>query len=215
MPVDDSPGDFESALKPLWLRAQSGDDAAYRQALGLLASRLRGYLKRRLSGLPDEVEDLVQETLLALHLQRGTYDPTLPVSAWAVAIARHKLVDLWRRRGRRDSQHDAIDDVDEQLLAAEPDDGGARRDLETLFDALPPAQRQAIELTKLEGLSVAEAAARTGASESAIKVQVHRGLKRLAALVRADACTDTPGKKMSRMDTMDAGMSQPVHGRSK
>lgn len=215
MLVNDSPGDFESALKPLWLRAQSGDDAAYRQALGLLASRLRGYLKRRLSGLPDEVEDLVQETLLALHLQRGTYDPTLPVSAWAVAIARHKLVDLWRRRGRRDSLHDAIDDVDEQSLAAEPDDGGARRDLETLFDALPPAQRQAIELTKLEGLSVAEAAARTGASESAIKVQVHRGLKRLAALVRADARADTPGKKMSRMDTLDAGMSQPVHGRSK
>ncbi|MBL8349237.1 MAG: sigma-70 family RNA polymerase sigma factor [Burkholderiaceae bacterium] len=183
-PVDDSPGDPESALRPLWLRAQSGDDAAYRQALGLLASRLRAYLKRRLSGLPDEVEDLVQETLLALHLQRGTYDPTLPVSAWAVAIARHKLVDLWRRRGRRDGLHDAIDDVDERLLAAEPDDGGARRDLATLFDALPQAQRQAIVLTRLEGLSVAEAAARTGASASAIKVQVHRGLKRLAALVR-------------------------------
>lgn len=186
MPVDDSHGDFESVLKPLWLRAQAGDDAAYRQALGLLASRLRAYLKRRLAGSPDEVEDLVQETLLALHLQRGTHDPALPVTAWAVAIARHKLVDLWRRRGRRDSLHDAIDDVDEQLLAAEPDDGGARRDLETLFDALPHAQRQAIMLTKLEGLSVAEAAARTGASESAIKVQVHRGLKRLAALVRGD-----------------------------
>lgn len=187
MPADDSPSDFESILKPLWLRAQSGDDVAYRQALGLLASRLRAYLKRRLSGLPDEVEDLVQETLLALHLQRGTYDPTLTASAWAVAIARHKLVDLWRRRGRRDSLHDALDDVDEELLAAEPEDGSARRDLETLFDALPHAQRQAIVLTKLEGLSVAEAAARTGASESAIKVQVHRGLKRLAALVRGDA----------------------------
>jgi RNA polymerase sigma-70 factor (ECF subfamily) len=186
MPVDDSPGDFESALKPLWLRAQAGDDAAYRRSLGLLASRLRAYLKRRLGGMPEEVEDLVQETLLALHLQRGTYDPTRPVSAWAVAIARHKLVDLWRRRGRRDNLHDTIDDVDEQLLAAEPDDAGARRDLLALLEALPLAQRQAIVLTKLEGLSVAEAAARTGASESAIKVQVHRGLKRLAALVRAD-----------------------------
>jgi RNA polymerase sigma-70 factor (ECF subfamily) len=196
MPVDASSGDFESALKPLWLRAQSGDDAAYRACLGLLAARLRGYLKRRLSGLPDEVEDLVQETLLALHLQRGTYDPTLPVSAWAMAIARHKLVDLWRRRGRRDSLHDAIDDVDEQLLVADPDDGGARRDLQVLFDRLPQAQRQAIVLTKLDGLSVAEAAARTGASESAIKVQVHRGLKRLAALVRKDG---------SGMGTPDGG----------
>lgn len=186
MPLDASPGDFESALKPLWLRAQSGDDAAYRRCLSMLADRLRGYLKRRLSGVPDELEDLVQETLLALHLQRGTYDPSLPVSAWAVAIARHKLVDLWRRRGRRDDLHDTIDDVDEQLLVAAPDDGGARRDLALLLQDLPEAQRQAIVLTKLEGLSVAEAASRTGASESAIKVQVHRGLKRLAALVRRD-----------------------------
>lgn len=186
MPFDSRPGDFESVLKPLWLRAQLGDEAAYRQSLALLATRLRGYLKRRLSGWPDEVEDLVQETLLALHLQRGTYDPTLPVSAWALAIARHKLVDLWRRRGRRDDLHDPIDGVDEQLLAAEPDDGGARRDLLVLLEELPQAQRQAIVLTKLQGLSVAEAASHTGATPSAIKVQVHRGLKRLASLVRSD-----------------------------
>ena len=185
MPLQASPDALEAALKPLWLRAQAGDEVAYRQALQLLAGRLRAYLRRRLVALPDEVEDLVQETLLALHLQRGTYDPTLPVSAWAVAIARHKLVDLWRRRGRRDDLHEAIDDVDERLLASEPEEAGTRRDLQALLEALPPAQQQAIVLTKLQGLSVAEAATRTGASESAIKVQVHRGLKRLAALVRA------------------------------
>jgi len=184
MSVDAAHSDLEHTLKPLWLRAQDGDEAAYRQSLSLLAGRLRAYLRRRLSAQPDEVEDLVQETLLALHLQRGTYDPSLPVSAWAVAIARHKLIDVWRRRGRRDAWHDAIDDVDEALLASEPDDGGARRDLAVLLNDLPEAQRQAIVLTKLEGLSVAEAAASTGASESAIKVQVHRGLKRLAELVR-------------------------------
>lgn len=184
MPVDASPGDFESALKPLWLRAQSGDEAAYRQCLGLLAGRLRGYLKRRLATTPDEVEDLVQETLLALHLQRGTYDPTLPVSAWVLAIARHKLVDLWRRQGRREQLHEPIDEVGEHLLVADEHDAGASRDLAGLLQELPAAQQQAIVLTKIEGLSVAEAAARTGASESAIKVQVHRGLKRLAALVR-------------------------------
>lgn len=184
MPLDKPTDDFELRLKPLWLRAQAGDEAAYRQSLALLASRLRAYLRRRLAAYPDEVEDLVQETLLALHLQRGTYEPSLPVSAWAVAIARHKLVDLWRRRGRRDDLHDAIDDVDERLLASEPEEAGTRRDLQTLLQALPQAQQQAIVLTKLEGLSVAEAATRTGTSESAIKVQVHRGLKRLAALVR-------------------------------
>ena len=186
MPFEADRGDVESALKPLWLRAQAGDATAYRQCLDMLASRLRGYLRRRLSAFPDEVEDLVQETLLALHLQRGTYDPSLPVSAWAVAIARHKLVDLWRRRGRREALHDAIEDVDEFLLAGDPEDGSAKRDLTVLLESLPDAQRQAIVLTKIDGLSVAEAATRTGSSESAIKVQVHRGLKRLAELVKLD-----------------------------
>ncbi len=184
MPVDATQYDFESGLKPLWMRAQSGDDAAYAQALSRIAQRLRGFLRRRMQSLPDEVEDLVQETLLALHLQRGTYDPSLPVSAWVMAIARHKLVDLWRRRGRRDDRHDAIDDVDEFLLSAPEDDGSAQHDLDKLLGQLPEAQRRAILLTKVEGLSVAEASQRTGASESAIKVQVHRGLKRLALLVR-------------------------------
>ncbi|MBI5718758.1 MAG: sigma-70 family RNA polymerase sigma factor [Burkholderiales bacterium] len=189
MPDDATRDDFESGLKPLWMRAQSGDEAAYAQALTRIGHRLRGYLRRRMQSLPDEVEDLVQETLLALHLQRGTYDPAVPVSAWVLAIARHKLVDLWRRRGRRDALHDALDDVDETALAAAPEHGSARRDLSKLLSELPEAQRRAIVLTKVEGLSVAEASARTGASESAIKVQVHRGLKRLALLVKVAGAT--------------------------
>ena len=188
MTVDASQNDFETGLKPIWLRAQSGDEAAYREALTLMAGRLRAYLRRRLPNLPDEVEDLLQETLLALHLQRATYDPSLPVSAWAVAIARHKLVDLWRRRGRREGLHEPLDEVDERVLALDAaPPGEVRRDLSALLDELPAAQRAAIVLTKVEGLSVAEAAQRTGASESAIKVQVHRGLKRLAAMVRGKA----------------------------
>jgi len=186
MPDDARRDDFERELKPLWLRAQRGDEAAYRESLLRIAARLRTYLRRRLQGLPDEVEDLVQETLLALHLQRGTYDEEVPVSAWMLAIARHKLVDLWRRRGRREDLHDALDEVDESALVARPPEGEARRDLGKLFESLPEAQRQAIVLTKLQGLSVAEAAQRTGASESAIKVQVHRGLKRLAQLVKKE-----------------------------
>lgn len=178
--------DFEAGLKPLWLRAQTGDELAYREALARIASRLRRYLGWRMQGWPDELEDLVQETLLALHLQRGTWDPTLTVSAWVVAIARHKLVDLWRRRGRRDALHDPLESVDEGLLVAVADEHDTRRDLAQLLRTLPEAQRLAIELTKIEGLSVAEASLRTGASESAIKVQVHRGLKRLAEMVRAE-----------------------------
>ena len=186
MAEDARPDDFETGLRPLWLRAQAGDEVAYRAALGLIATRLRAFFRRRMQNLPDDLEDLVQETLLALHLQRGTFDPALPVSAWVHAVARHKLVDLWRRRGRHDALHEPLDAVDEQQLASlDTEEGGTRRDLAKLLQTLPEAQRQAIALTKLDGLSVAEAAQRTGASASAIKVQVHRGLKRLAALVKA------------------------------
>lgn len=184
MAGDAAGDDFENGLKPLWLRAQAGDEAAYRDSLERIAARLRAYLRRRMQGAPDEVEDLVQEILLALHLQRGTYDAALPVSAWVLAIARHKLVDLWRRRGRREALNEVLEEVDETLLAVAPDAGEARRDLERLLEELPEAQRQAILLTKVEGLSVSEASRRTGVSESAIKVQVHRGLKRLAAFVK-------------------------------
>ncbi|MGD9944872.1 MAG: sigma-70 family RNA polymerase sigma factor [Burkholderiaceae bacterium] len=181
---DDALDDFESELKKRWLRAQAGDEAAYRDCLARIAARLRAYLRRRLQAWPDEVEDLVQETLLALHLQRGSYDPEVPVSAWVHAIARHKLADLWRRRGRRDSLHDSLDDVDELQLAAPLAQGQAQRDLYRLLQELPPAQRDAIVLTRIEGLSMAEVAQRTSLSISAIKLQVHRGLKRLAHLVR-------------------------------
>lgn len=178
-------GDFESRLKPLWLRAQAGDEAAYREALTRIAARLRGFFGRRLQALPDEVEDLVQETLMALHLQRGTCDPALPVSAWVFAIARHKLVDLWRRRGRREALHDPLDGLDDSEHPSVPEELPVRRDLLGLLDALPSAQRRAIALTRIEGLSVVEASQRCGVSVSALKVQVHRGLKRLTVLARS------------------------------
>lgn len=187
MSADATPDVFESRLKPLWTRAQAGDDAAYRVALELIAARLRRFFGRRLQALPDEVEDLVQETLLALHLQRGTCDASLPVSAWVHAIARHKLVDLWRRRSRREALHEPLDELDENAHPLAPQEQPARRDLAALIESLPVAQQQAIVLTKIEGLSMVEASARTGVSVAALKVQVHRGLKRLAEQVRNDA----------------------------
>lgn len=182
----DDNDDFEAGLKPLWMRAQAGDEAAYRQALERIAVRLRRYFGRRLAWRPDDVEDLVQETLIALHLRRGTYDATLPVSAWLHAIARHKWVDLLRRRGRREAFDESLDELPEQEQPAAPADADgrlARRDLARLLDLLPETQRRAIVATHIEGLSVAEAASRGGVSVSALKVQVHRGLKRLGNLV--------------------------------
>lgn len=178
--------DFEPGLKLLWLRAQSGDELAYREALRWIAGRMRTYFRRHLNNLPDDVEDLVQETLLALHLHRGSYDPSQAVTAWVFGIARHKLMDLYRRRGRREALHEPIDGMEDTLPAEASEEMLANVDLRSLLGELPQAQRAAIEMTKLEGLSVVQASARTGISESAIKVQVHRGLKRLAALVRKE-----------------------------
>lgn len=175
----------EAHLHALMVAAQRGDAARYREFLRDTAALVRGFLRRRLGRLPDDIEDLVQETLLAVHNQRHTYDPAQPVTAWLHAIARYKLVDLLRRRARTDALHDPIDDVDEGLLAADAQEGGVRRDLEKLLALLPDKQRLPIVCMKLEGLSVIETAQRTGLSESAVKVGVHRGLKALAARLRA------------------------------
>ena len=98
---------------------------------------------------------------------------------------RAKLVDLWRRRGRREALHESLDELHERLHPVMPDEQPARRDLGVLLGRLPQAQQQAILLIKIAGLSVAQASARCGVSVSALKVQVHRGLKRLATLVRS------------------------------
>ena len=178
----------EARLKACWMAALQGDDAAYQQALQMLAGRLRAFFARRLASLPDEVEDLVQETLLALHLQRATYDARVPLGAWVFAVARHKLVDLFRRRGRREALHEPLDDLAEHLQpSTENQAQPALRDLGVLLQRLPEAQQRALMLVKLEGLTMAEASQRSGVSVAALKVQVHRGLKKLAQLVREDA----------------------------
>lgn len=176
--------DIERRLRPLWQQAQAGDEAAYAGALGLMARRLRGYFRRRLFATPGDVEDLVQETLLAVHLQRGTFDATMPVTAWLHAIARHKLADLWRREGRGGAVVEFVDDLSELEHVAAADAAEPARDLAVLLQRLPVAQRSAIVDTKIKGMSVAEAAVAAGTSESAIKVNVHRGLRRLAQLIR-------------------------------
>jgi RNA polymerase sigma-70 factor (ECF subfamily) len=145
---------------------------------------LRAFLQKRLAALPDEVEDLVQESLLAVHNQRHTYDAGLPLTAWVHAIAKYKLVDLLRRRAARDQLTDPFDDEHEVLGAVDTDATDARRDVAKLLERLPARQRLPIVHVKLEGLSVVEAARLTGMSESAIKVGVHRGMKALAALVQ-------------------------------
>lgn len=177
--------DSERRLQELLLHALGGDAAAYDSFLRSLAGHLRAFLRKRLTGLPDDVEDLVQETLMAVHNQRHTYDPAQPVTAWLHAIAKYKLVDLLRRRSRHEAYNDPLDEEHEMLTAHDDRADEARRDLAKLLEDLPERQRLPIVCMKLEGLSVIETAKRTGMSESAVKVAVHRGLKMLAARMRA------------------------------
>jgi RNA polymerase sigma-70 factor (ECF subfamily) len=174
----------EERLHPLLVAGLAGDTAAYHRFLKDLSAHLRAYFRKRLSRIPDDVEDLVQETLLAVHNQRHTYRLDQPLTAWIYAIARYKMVDRLRARARHEALHDPLDDECEILAASDTDAAEARRDLGKLLDALPDGQRLPIMHMKLQGLSVQETARLTGMSASAIKVAVHRGLKALAARIR-------------------------------
>src|ERR1700721_3454684 len=107
----------EERLRSLLIRGLLGDASAYHRFLGELTAHLRSFLRRRVRGLPEETEDLVQELLLAIHNQRHTYDPGQPLTAWVQAIARYKLIDLLRRRSRTDGLNDPLED-DEEFFAA-------------------------------------------------------------------------------------------------
>lgn len=177
----------EERLKGLLLRGLAGDAPAYHSFLKELTGYLRAFLRKRLGRLPDEVEDLVQESLLAVHIQRHTYDPSQPLTPWVYALARYKLIDFLRRRERTDLLHDPLDEESEVFATTDGAAAEAQRDLGKLLEGLPDRQRLPILHVKIEGLSVAETAQRTGMSESAVKVGVHRGLKALAAQIRSPA----------------------------
>jgi RNA polymerase sigma-70 factor (ECF subfamily) len=180
-------GDAEVQLRGLFLRGLEGDAAAYHQFLQKLSAHLRAFLGKRLFGWPDEVEDLVQECLLAMHNQRHTYQSDQPLTAWVQAIARYKMIDLLRAKSVREALHDPLDDELAVFAESDTDAADARRDLAGLLDTLPDRQRLPIVHVKLQGLSVAETATATGMSESAVKVGIHRGLKALAARIRSSA----------------------------
>lgn len=181
----------EDRLRDLLLRGLAGEAPAYHAFLQELSAHLRAFLRKRLVRLPDEVEDLLQESLLAVHNQRHTYDADQPLTAWVYAIAKYKLVDLLRRRANRDLLTDPLDEEIDVFSSADADADAdaaeARRDVAQLLEQLPDRQRLPIIHMKLEGLSVAETARATGTSESAVKVGVHRGLKALAAMIKGEA----------------------------
>ena len=175
----------EPELKALMLQALDGDAPAYRRLLSELRARLQTYFGRRLLGRPAEAEDLVQDALIAIHDKRATFDRAQPVTAWVYAIARYKLIDHYRRMGRR-----VFVPVDDEGLNLSVDDESAavdaRQDIERGMADLNPRARDLVRSVKLEDESIADVAARTGMSESAVKVAVHRAFQKLGARLRGD-----------------------------
>lgn len=164
-----------------------GDRASYRALLEALAPHLRALARRGLAraGLGSaDVEDVVQETLLAIHVKRHTWNSDQPLRPWLNAIARHKLIDAMRRRGRRgEVPIDGLEDVlPDKVAAAETSQG----ELTRLVSRLEGKQLTIVRAISLDGMSISDAAAKFAMSEGAVRVTLHRGLRKLASLYRGD-----------------------------
>jgi len=157
--------------------AQAGDSRAYEQLLRELDAWLCRYYARRLPR--PAAEDARQDALLAIHTKRHTYAPSRPFGVWVMAIARYKWID----RIRDASRYSALP-LDDEIPVE--DHGGAAISaaaLDNLLRLLKPAQESVIRLVKLKGHSIARASGETGQSASLVKINIHRGLKKLAALI--------------------------------
>jgi RNA polymerase sigma-70 factor (ECF subfamily) len=173
----------EQRWSTLMASAQSGNEADYRELLGELADVVQRFLRSRF-GDHHFIEDCVQESLIAIHQARHTYDPKRPFRPWMFAIVRNKAIDFLRRQKRRENMADQY--RREQKILSEPDrpvfsasefaDGQWVREL-------PDQQREILILTKIIGFSIAETAERLGISQSAVKVRVHRAMAKLRHLV--------------------------------
>jgi len=176
----------EPELRTLMLAGLEGDEASHKALLMKLSAYLRAYFKGQLMRKgrgPADAEDLVQETLIALHTRRHTYDRSQLLTPWVYAIARYRLVD-YLRRTKASIMDVLVEEANEVLAADDPMAVESTLDLEELMAQISPKVSQAIRYVKLEGLSVSETAARTGMSPSAVKVSVHRGLKALSRLIK-------------------------------
>lgn len=169
----------EDLLRRSMAASQRGDQSAYRLVLDQSRNWLTRYFARRIA--PELIDDLVQDTLLSVHAKRATFDSTRPYLPWLAAIARYRWIDALRRT----CVFDELDDDCASIVSTE-DEVLARLSLARLMNCLTPAQSNAITLTRIEGKSVAETATICGQSEGAVKVNVHRGLRKLASLIESE-----------------------------
>ena len=168
----------EPTFARLMQAAQNGDKAATNVLLSEAGLWLERYFRRRMP--PHAIDDLVQDVIISLYTKRATWDPSRPFLPWLAAIARYRWVDHLRKIYKHESKElmedDAAQDSDENVVMA-------RISLDRLFGQLPERQAEVIEMVKISGLSIKEAADKTGQSESLVKVNIHRGLKKLATMV--------------------------------
>lgn len=198
MPADDlfavrnsrkTAGTVSAADREDWSRmmasAQDGDDKAYRALLKSIAPYVRS-LARRAGLPPDDCEDGVQDVLLTIHSIRHTDDPSRPFGPWLVGVARNRLADRLRRRARTWSREIELTEEHETFAAVATNDieeADEARRLRAAVADLPRGQREAVELLKFKELSLKEASAISGQSETALKVAVHRAVKRLRGIL--------------------------------
>jgi RNA polymerase sigma-70 factor (ECF subfamily) len=169
----------------LMARAQNGDAEAYKRLLASIAPYVRALAARHHRD-PADIEDTVQDVLLTVHAVRNTYDPKRPFGPWLAAIARRRIIDRLRRQGRRRAREVPLESIHETGSACEANlsEGvGLKHELSTAIERLPARQREAIELTKLREMSLAQASAASGVSTAALKVSVHRAIKTLRKLL--------------------------------
>lgn len=169
----------------LMAHAQDGDGKAYARLLGDIAPYLRSLAAARLDRATD-VEDAVQDVLLTIHRLRHTYDPKRPFGPWLVTIAKRRIVDRFRQASRWKSRETPLMPVHETFSADQAnkyEESADREVLRKAVDGLPPGQRDAIRLLKLEEMSLKEASAATGMSISALKVATHRAMKNLRNII--------------------------------
>jgi RNA polymerase sigma factor (sigma-70 family) len=175
-----SSGD-DPTLDELLRQAMGGDGRAYASFLSQVAPIVRGIARARGGGLGAEAcEDIVQETLLAIHQKRHTWREDAPVRPWLYAIVRHKVVDAFRARGRRVQV--PIEDFADVLPAEAGPDPTERGDVERLVARLDPRSALIVRSIGLDGASMTDVAATLGMTEVAVRVALHRGLKKLAAM---------------------------------
>lgn len=180
-------GEQETRWSSLMRAGLAGDRAAYQALLVELAPVLRVAARRgcqKFGLMPADAEDVVQETLLAIHLKRQTWQQDVPIGPWIRAIARNKLVDALRRRGRRGREID-IDDLSDVLAAPAEDDRSVVSDVVRHLHSLAPGQRNVVQAVAVDGVSIRDTAQRLMMTEGAVRVALHRGLAALAVRLRS------------------------------